>query len=68
MAYQFRLAKTRCPQQYGFILDTERGYWARKEDDQTTLEADDPMSPDDAGGSFCRGSQELFTLSSRMKD
>ena len=33
------------PQQYGFILDTERGYWARKEDDQTTLEADDPMSP-----------------------
>ncbi|MHC1770190.1 MAG: DEAD/DEAH box helicase [Flexilinea sp.] len=33
------------PQQYGFILDTERGYWARKEDDQTALEADDPMSP-----------------------
>jgi len=33
------------PQQYGFILDTERGYWARKEDDQTAIEADDPMSP-----------------------
>jgi len=33
------------PQQFGFILDTERGYWARKEDDQTALEADDPMSP-----------------------
>lgn len=33
------------PQQYGFILDTEQGYWARKEDDQTTLEEDDPMSP-----------------------
>lgn len=33
------------PQQYGFILDTERGYWARKDDDQTADEADDPMSP-----------------------
>jgi hypothetical protein len=33
------------PQQYGFILDIERGYWARKEDDQTAPEADDPMSP-----------------------
>jgi len=33
------------PLLYGFILDTERGYWARKEDDKTTLDADDPMSP-----------------------
>ncbi|MEN6621352.1 MAG: helicase-related protein, partial [Smithella sp.] len=33
------------PNQYGFILDTERGYWARKEDHQTSAEADDPMSP-----------------------
>jgi len=33
------------PQQYGFILDIERGFWARKEDDQTTPEPDDPMSP-----------------------
>jgi len=33
------------PNQYGFILDTERGYWARKEDDPTSTEADDPMSP-----------------------
>jgi very-short-patch-repair endonuclease len=33
------------PQQYGFILDIERGYWAHKEDDQSTLEADDPISP-----------------------
>jgi very-short-patch-repair endonuclease len=33
------------PRQYGFILDIERGYWARKEDDQTAPEADDPMSP-----------------------
>ncbi len=33
------------PQQYGFILDTERGYWARKDDDQTAQELDDPMSP-----------------------
>lgn len=32
------------PQQYGFILDTERGYWARKEDDQSPNETDDPMS------------------------
>jgi ATP-dependent helicase YprA (DUF1998 family)/very-short-patch-repair endonuclease len=33
------------PQQHGFILDIERGYWARKEDDQTAAEADDPISP-----------------------
>jgi hypothetical protein len=33
------------PQQYGFILDTERGYWARKEDDPISTDADDPMSP-----------------------
>mgnify|MGYP000919100567 CR=1 FL=1 len=34
------------PHQYGFILDTERGYWARKEDDAApSPEAEDPMSP-----------------------
>lgn len=33
------------PQQYGFILDIERGYWARKEEDEQTVEPDDPMSP-----------------------
>src|SRR5690606_19246839 len=33
------------PKLYGFILDTERGYWARKEDDQANKEAEDPMSP-----------------------
>jgi very-short-patch-repair endonuclease len=32
-------------QQYGFILDIERGYWARKEDDDAPPEQDDPMSP-----------------------
>ena len=31
---------------YGFILDTERGYWARnKDDNDTPPEMDDPMSP-----------------------
>lgn len=33
------------PQQYGFILDIERGYWARKEAENQTAEPDDPMSP-----------------------
>jgi hypothetical protein len=33
------------PQQYGFILDIERGYWARKEEVEQTVEPDDPMSP-----------------------
>jgi ATP-dependent helicase YprA (DUF1998 family) len=33
------------PLQFGFILDTERGYWARKEDDQSNPETDDPLSP-----------------------
>ena len=33
------------PQQYGFVLDIERGYWARKEDDQESSVMDDPMSP-----------------------
>lgn len=33
------------PNQLGYILDTERGYWAKKEDDQNTSEADDPMTP-----------------------
>ncbi|HPH95532.1 MAG TPA: DEAD/DEAH box helicase [Anaerolineaceae bacterium] len=31
--------------QYGFILDTERGYWARKEDDESGTEGDDNLSP-----------------------
>jgi very-short-patch-repair endonuclease len=30
-------------QQLGFVLDIERGYWAKKEDDED--EPDDPMSP-----------------------
>ncbi|MHB8088735.1 MAG: Zn-binding domain-containing protein, partial [Anaerolineaceae bacterium] len=33
------------PQQFGFNLDIERGYWARKEDEQSTHETDDSMSP-----------------------
>lgn len=32
-------------QQHGFMLDIERGYWARSEDDSATNVADDPMSP-----------------------
>jgi ATP-dependent helicase YprA (DUF1998 family)/very-short-patch-repair endonuclease len=32
-------------QQYGFILDIERGYWARKDDEVGAAELDDPMSP-----------------------
>jgi len=31
--------------QHGFILDIERGYWARSDDDQSTVDSDDPMSP-----------------------
>jgi ATP-dependent helicase YprA (DUF1998 family) len=33
------------PQQYGFMLDTERGYWEKKQDDSTASEPDDPMAP-----------------------
>lgn len=32
-------------QQYGFNLDTERGYWATNKDDQTASDTEDPMSP-----------------------
>ncbi len=31
-------------QQYGFILDIERGYWAKEKDDQMDLNTDDPVS------------------------
>ncbi|RCK72738.1 MAG: Helicase, C-terminal:Type III restriction enzyme, res subunit:DEAD/DEAH box helicase, N-terminal [Anaerolineae bacterium] len=32
------------PQQLGFVLDIERGYWARKQDDEQDSEVEDPMS------------------------
>jgi len=33
------------PNQKGFELDTERGYWAKQKEDDTATEAEDPMTP-----------------------
>ena len=40
-------ARRKNPDQYGYVLDTERGYWA-KETDATKDEHDDPLSPSTA--------------------
>ena len=45
LADQPRLARRKNPNQLGFVLDTERGYWARNDAGGASRIQDDPMSP-----------------------